>query len=281
MFMESEENAYILDHESGAEALRLISQDAILNEAMGGILPVEIAEKISSVLDVACGPGGWVLEGAYEYPHIAFTGIDISSRQIAYAREQAKMQGRSNVSFLQMDALQMYLPAEFDLVNARLLSGFMTPSTWPPFLESCYQLMKPGGWMRWTEWDMPLTTSEAFEVFSRLLAQALKELGRSYSPDGYHVGLTPVMPRLVRQAGFVNVRTEAFDLDGSYGRIFHSSGRRDAQLIFELAKPFLMHSGAATSEEVEKLAQGYLYDVELQDYCAVHYVRTVWGQKAG
>ena len=57
-------NVYFNDPESGAEMARLIDQDRLITRCMGGLLPERSNDfsGIHRVLDIGCGPGGWVLE---------------------------------------------------------------------------------------------------------------------------------------------------------------------------------------------------------------------------
>jgi SAM-dependent methyltransferase len=104
---DSSENTYIIDIESAAETARLIEQDKLFTQAMGGLFPEQTPEKLASVkylLDIACGPGGWVVNVAHHYPHIEAMGIDINRTMIDYANATARSQGLYNASFEVMDA---------------------------------------------------------------------------------------------------------------------------------------------------------------------------------
>ena len=74
---------------------RLLDQDMLVTRSMGGIFPerADDLDHIHTILDVACGPGGWVLRVAREYPHIQVTGVDISERMVSYARSHAQARG--------------------------------------------------------------------------------------------------------------------------------------------------------------------------------------------
>ena len=96
---------YVMDAENAAEMARLMLQDRLLNQAMGGLL----AERndlahLYRVLDIACGPGGWLLDLTTQYPHMQGMGIDISQLMIDYANTLARTQKLSNVQFRVMDA---------------------------------------------------------------------------------------------------------------------------------------------------------------------------------
>ncbi len=97
---------FVEDRSSNAEMVRLLLLDNLVTASMGGPL-AEQADPASlhRVLDVGCGPGGWILEAARLYPHIELVGIDISWRMIEYARAQAQAQRLTDgIEFLVMDA---------------------------------------------------------------------------------------------------------------------------------------------------------------------------------
>ena len=63
------------------------------------------------------------------------------------------MQQRENVSFQVMNILQPlgFPESSFDLINARLISGFMLRDKWPMFFRECLRVLKLGGILRVTE----------------------------------------------------------------------------------------------------------------------------------
>src|SRR5205823_2297222 len=64
-------HTYFVDPEAGAELSRLMHQDRLMTQALEGPLPErQDMEKMEMLLDVACGPGGWVLEVARQYRHL-------------------------------------------------------------------------------------------------------------------------------------------------------------------------------------------------------------------
>ena len=68
-------HSYYVDPETGEEMSRLMRQDRLVTRAMGGPLPEpHDLEKMQSILDVACGPGGWVIDVAWRYPHLQVGG---------------------------------------------------------------------------------------------------------------------------------------------------------------------------------------------------------------
>src|SRR6266550_7307709 len=100
--------------------------------------------SIHTILDIACGPGEWVCNVAFEHAEIDVTGIDLSRSSIQYARARAQVQRLDNVSFRTMDATKSldFPDGSFDFVNARFLVGFMSPTDWPRLLQECMRIMR-------------------------------------------------------------------------------------------------------------------------------------------
>src|SRR5579875_78129 len=165
------EGTYFIDAEEAAELARLMQQDRLVTEVMGGLLPeLETLPATAQVLDLACGPGGWALELAFRYPDAEVIGVDRSPSTVAYANAQARARGLSNIHFAVMDVTQplAFSDASFDLINARFLAGFMRPQDWPRLLTECRRLLKPGGLLRLTESEWGLTTSPATQRYYAL-----------------------------------------------------------------------------------------------------------------
>ncbi|MBV9232165.1 MAG: class I SAM-dependent methyltransferase, partial [Chloroflexi bacterium] len=138
------ENTYMIDPENSVEMARLMRQDHLVTQGMGGLFPegTDLTD-VHSILDLACGPGGWVLETAFAHSDIEVVGVDISERMIAYACAQAKVQVLENASFRVMNILKPldFPDASFDLVNARVISTFMLPDAWPQLIQECIRIL--------------------------------------------------------------------------------------------------------------------------------------------
>lgn len=280
----SNDNTYILDAESAIEMARLLDQDKIMTKNMGGIFS-ELEDNdlpgVSSVLDIACGPGGWVLDVARTYPHIQVTGIDISKNAIRYARAQTRLLKLQNASFEVMNALKpLTFPDEsFDLVNMRTVIGFVLPQLWPQFLQECRRLLRPGGIIRITEAEWGFSNKPAFELLMLKTSQALQRLNRSFSPNGLHIGITPVLRPLLQQADFEQVKMKAYVADGSYGVEGYEASYQDLKLLFELSRPLWLHTKVMTEQEIETLNAQALAEMQEEDFYALSYLLTVWGVK--
>ena len=167
------ESAYIMDAEKAAEMHRVQQQGQMVTHAMGGLLPeIENLTSIKNVLDLGCGPGDWAIDLAYANPHMEVLGVDVSPTMLAYANLRKTSQ---NVSFRQMNILEpLELPDEsFDMINARLLFASLPKVAWPGFLHECLRLLRPGGTIRLTEPEWPISNMPASAHFGALAVKAL------------------------------------------------------------------------------------------------------------
>jgi ubiquinone/menaquinone biosynthesis C-methylase UbiE len=179
----AEQHTYFSDVENAGEMARLLKQARLTTKGMGGPFPPSLEPtKLHNVLDLACGPGEWVLHVAQSYPHIQVTGVDISETMIQFARSISAQE--PNAHFHRMDIrTPLDFPQNaFDLVNGRFLFGFLTPPAWKALLEECRRVLRPGGMLTLYEAELNLTNSLAFEQLSGCFAQALYRAGQSFSP---------------------------------------------------------------------------------------------------
>lgn len=110
-----DDTTYVLDAASLAEVRRLLKQHELITTHLGPLPHAFDISAVGTVLDVACGPGGWALEMARSYPQLQVTGVDSSAVMIEYANAQAQTHQVEQVSFRVMDALQ-----PFDLLDQSL-----------------------------------------------------------------------------------------------------------------------------------------------------------------
>jgi SAM-dependent methyltransferase len=277
------ENTYVFDAESAAEMARLIQLDQFTTRAMGGPLaglPDLPAE--AKVLDIACGPGRWVLDVAFAQPDAEVAGIDISQTMIRYAIARARSQGLNNASFEVMNVLKPleFSDETFDLVNARLLVGVLSRTEWPRFIKECYRITRSGGTIRLTDTDwLGLTGSPAFEKLSMLMARAARIAGYGFSPDGRTLGITHKLGSFLRGVGCQNVQVRAYAIDFSGDTDAWGSLYRNYEILFKLGQPLLLKTGVATQEEVDQLYQQMLIEMHAQDFSGVWYFLSAWGTK--
>jgi ubiquinone/menaquinone biosynthesis C-methylase UbiE len=276
------ENSYVNDPESGAEMARLLDQERLLTEGMGGLFSERSdLSTLSAILDVACGPGGWVHDVAHTYPHLHVTGIDISTNMIAYARAHAEVRGLTNAHFQVMNALEHldFPDASFDLVNARAALGFVPTSAWPALIASYKRILRPGGIVRLTEGEWGFTNKPALETLQALSNQALHKAGYGASPTGRHEGLTPMLGYWLRQAGFQQVRLQAHPIDYSFGTKAYAGAYDDYKFMLKLGQPFWLKMGVATQDELDTFYEQVMAEMAAPDFCAIWYLLTAWAEK--
>ena len=206
-------NTYVIDIENATETARLIDQDGLFTEAMGGLLPEqEDMSSVGSLLDIACGPGSWTNEVAMTYPQMQVVGVDINQTMIDYACAIARVRLLKNVSFQVMDVCQPlpFANATFDFVNGRFLVGFLDKASWPVLLAECFRVLAPGGIVRLTECEMGITSSPSLQQLGHYLTRALQTQGRTFSADGNTIGIAHMLGRLLRQAGLRDIQRRAF-----------------------------------------------------------------------
>lgn len=273
---------YVLDAENAAETARLMLRDRLVNEVMGGVLPEGVEGRhLESILDLACGPGGWVLETAQCYPWARVTGIDISETLIQYARAQAQVQGLRNACFEVMDLLEpLPLPNDdFDLVNARDLTGLLTPATWPRVVHEASRVCRPGGILRLTEFERPISNGAAFTQLQELTRRAFQRTGRSFPPPSHHLGILPRLASLLRDAGCCQIQQRAYVLDFSAGSEAHEALCRGYEVELLLIRPFLLEAGVTTPAEFDDLYRRALLEMFAEDFTGLCYLVSAWGKK--
>lgn len=278
------EGEYFIDTESTAEMARLLYQDRLATEQMGGVLHEYSPEKIGtlkSVLDLACGPGGWVIDLAYASQTTQVVGVDVSVNNIAYAQSQAHAQGLDNARFQVMNILKPldFPDNSFDLVNARLLFAFMPKHAWIPLVKECQRILRPGGIMRMTEISDGMSTSLAVNQLNAKVAKALFLTGQSFSPDGQTLGIVPMLGHFLLDASYTSLGKMAMPIDASAHMDAHWQFYQNFKVLHRLLKPFLLHMKVTTSEEFEQLYEQALEDIESDSFRAMSFILTVWGEK--
>lgn len=280
-----EENTYFIDSNSGSETARLVLQDKIVTQGLGGLFPAHLDPGATrTVLDIACGPAGWALNVAFHHPHIQVMGVDVNPVMIEYARAEAGVQNLPNARFREMDVLQpLDLPTgSFDLVNGRFLAGFMPTTAWPTLVQECRRILRPGGSLLLTEGDAwSVAGSPALVKWSWMANQGMAKAGMSFAPVGNSVGLSPLLPRFLQRAGFRDVQLTPFALDFSVGTEAHEGYYQNFTVGSKLIQPFLVKMGIAAPEELEQLHQRLQIEMRSEDFYGHWFVVRVWGKTPG
>jgi ubiquinone/menaquinone biosynthesis C-methylase UbiE len=275
-------SGYVVDAENIAEMARLTKQAHMLSENLG-LLPANIEiDKQPRILDIGCGPGEWTLEMARRFPGGEIIGIDISELMISYARYMAESQDLSNVTFYVKDARQAldFPDNTFDLISARFIIGFMSTAIWPKLLYECFRLLHPGGIFCNSEPEsLGTTTSPALGRYNMLVTEAMRRVGKCFTPYGEQYGITAMQPQLFQMAGFQNMQTEAFVIHYSTGMPAHDAMVDNFKTFLKLLQPLLVSNELISQLEVERLYAQTLEEMASEEFHAAAFFQRVSGQK--
>jgi ubiquinone/menaquinone biosynthesis C-methylase UbiE len=268
-----------LDNER--ELTRLMIHDRLTTATMGGVLSEQTDPTVfRHLLDVACGPGGWVIEVAQTYPTMSLVGIDISQHMIEYARAQAQAsQVKDRVEFRVMDALLTleFRRASFDLTNMRLGFSFLRTWDWPKMLSELLRVTCPGGVVRVTEsesfiWSNSPALTRLFEMFQCALYRA----GHLFKEES--TGVINHLPRLLEQYGCEQVQTKVHVGEYRAGTGEGEAFYEDWMHGFQTVRPFIQKWGCS-SEDYEVIYQQALGEMRQPDFLATLKFLTAWGSK--
>jgi ubiquinone/menaquinone biosynthesis C-methylase UbiE len=267
------------------EIARLVNKAHLLIQALGGLLPglkPESMRHITSVLDVACGPGIWTLELARRQPKISVIGIDTSESMIAYARRISQQQAMGNTTYLTIPSFAEPFPfaeASFDLINMQFIATFLKKEDWPHLLSACWRLLRPGGLLRLTEFGVGRVNSPAHEELSQLFQHALHLADRNLVLSDQHSGFSSELESLLYAANFHACFEVTHTINYSYGAPLYEEWKRDYLILSREAQPLLVQMGLATQRQVDALHQQQCYEMNIPTFQAILPVLTVWGKK--
>jgi ubiquinone/menaquinone biosynthesis C-methylase UbiE len=271
---------FVEDRSSNPEMIRLMIQDTLITTGMGGPLSEQPdPASLHRVLDIGCGPGGWILEAARLYPHMNLTGIDISWRMIEYARAETQARKLTDgVEFLVMDALRPleFPDASFDLVNLRAGASFLLVTDWPRLLNEMLRVTRPGGIVRVTDNGVTQSTSPAYNRFVQMLLCAFYRSGHSLTEE--KLGVTHELDRLLAESGCQQVQTKDYALELVAGTVGGQNLYENARFGFQTLLPFLQKWGCA-SEDYDALYEQALIELQQPDFRATWPLVTAWGTK--
>ncbi|MBA2393400.1 MAG: methyltransferase domain-containing protein [Ktedonobacteraceae bacterium] len=285
MDAETNENTYILDTENPVEMGRLIDLGRMITKVMGGPLSgVPDLPIHATILDLGCGPGGWVLDTAYATPDSEVAGVDISRIMVDYSNARARTQGLTNTSFGVMDITESldFSDATFDLVNARLLVGVLKRESWASFIAECKRILKPGGLLRLTEPidGLGVTNSVAFDKLNQLAYQLFWNAKYGFSTDGHSLGMSTMLPRMLRKAGYRDVHIQGHVFEFSSDTEGYYDIRKNLEALAAQAETSVAKlKGQGEAQLLKQLYEQALRDMRSDEFCGVWHLATMLGTK--
>src|SRR2546422_1847804 len=120
------------------------------------------------------------------------------------ASEQASQEGEKKATFLEHTMAnidQLPFPhATFDLINIAFIARYLLTLDYATLARSLYPFTCPGGTLCWTECELPMTNSLAFEWLMAKTCRALQAAGHTFIPSSMQE-IAAIFERLVREAG--------------------------------------------------------------------------------
>lgn len=276
------QTSYPIDPENVHEMNRLTNQARLMTGTVGLLPPQVSLTAGETILDIGCGPGEWVLEMARQHPDCQVVGLDISQRMITHARSCAQVQRLPNAHFEVANACEL-LPvpdSSYDFIHARFVTGFLSTTAWPAFLNECFRVLRPGGILCNTELEnMGDTNSAALTRYNSLIVQSMRLGGRCFTESGDRIGITLRQTSLLQQSGFSPVYQEPRVLNYSVGTPAHSPMVEDFAALMQLIQPVLLRANLVDPEELSLLYLEAMEQMHASDFYAVLFLQTAWGIK--
>src|SRR5258706_2854326 len=164
----------------------------VIVEEMGEVLPAQLLaecdlSRARAILEIGCGAGAWLRAVARLYPDLQCIGLDQDERLVKVANALAQRDHLAQVALLaqQLNDLSptLFPQASFDLVHLSLLGRSILTANYPALAQTGAGLCRPGGIVCWTEAELPITNSPAFERLTSLVCEALQRAGQSFIPE--------------------------------------------------------------------------------------------------
>ncbi len=273
-------HTYVVQNINEEEVHRLDVQDRMFTRLMGGVLPEQPdSTRFQSVLDVACGPGVWLIELAKTYPAISrLVGVDIGMKNIEYARAQAEAAGVSNrVKFQTMDALRMldFPDKYFDLVNLRFGVSWLKKWDWPKIIREFQRVSKRGGIVRITEASMWKINLPATARLVELATQALFQAGHFFTPGPN--GIIDHFAGQMEKYGIMGIQTKVHIIE------FHKDPQalqavvEDLRLACRTVAPFIK-KWVKFPDDYDELYKQMVEETQQPDFEVSITLLTAWGE---
>jgi ubiquinone/menaquinone biosynthesis C-methylase UbiE len=265
------------------ELNRQIRQDQFINERMDLIPRHMHLPSNAFVVDLACGPGGWALELAFNYHDITIVGGDVNPSILDYARARAATQEytQRNIEFRLMDILDPlpFADDSVDFVNARFISGMMHNAGWNPLLREGLRILKPGGIIRFTEADTwSLVGCPSAHQMQRMLAKTLSLEQRGFSQD--ELAASAMLGAFFQQAGCQDIREYAYPLNFSHGQLLYEKVTRNFEIGMGLMKRHILKNNPEITEALyDDLLNAMVQEFRRPDFRGVWYMMSVCGEK--
>ncbi|RGP69927.1 hypothetical protein FLONG3_7584 [Fusarium longipes] len=201
------------------EQWRMAIQHQVFMHVLDGELTLAPIQNPNHILDIGTGTGEWAIKMAELQPQCEVVGTDIAA--IAETKSVPM-----NVFFEIEDAEDWDRhPDTYDLIHFRLMEGAFR--NWSFVYDNTFFSLKPGGWIEVQDF----VSAEGFVQFLSQFAddspmhELLRDLEIASEKSGRPRGTHHLEPRLLMDAGFVDVRVTEYSLpitvaEASAGKIW-------------------------------------------------------------
>jgi SAM-dependent methyltransferase len=210
------------------------------------------------VLDIGCGAGQTTRQAAAAARAGSAFGVDVSAQAIERARELARAEGLTNVTFEHADAQVRQFPQErFDVATSRFGTMFFDDPV--AAFASIGRALRPAGRLVMMVWQAAERNEWEVAIRQSLDAAGGSPAGASEGSDAFSLADPPTVTEILRAAGFADVAVTDVGEPVYYGPDV------DAALDW-------IHGFTSTSEALKKLdpAAATLADQRLRQALAAH-----------
>ncbi|GIJ84009.1 hypothetical protein Asppvi_002842 [Aspergillus pseudoviridinutans] len=235
-------------------------------------IPVKDVRNLR-IADVGTGTGIWLTDLADEFPAtVQLDGLDISF-DAAPPRDWLP----PNMSLHHWDIkadVPEHLVGVYDVVNVRHFVFVLQQRDLKGVLDNLFKLLKPGGYLQWTDFDMSSLRVEKINPDIKVDAQVkLMELFQA-NDTRLRSAWGASLPSLFAQSGFTNVESDVKDAPPHLAVALHECGL--------LATEVLARNKAGGNEQMVQQLRQTLSEAakETRDGSVLAFTRlTVVGQK--
>jgi predicted O-methyltransferase YrrM len=301
--------------------------EQVIVEEMGKVLPAKLLAACDlsharSLLEIGSGAGAWLRALARQYPDLQCIGIAQDERLVKVANALAQRDHLAQVAFLAQElndlSPTLFPQASFDLVHLSLLGRSILTANYPALAQTGAGLCRPGGIVCWTEAELPITNSPAFERLISLVLEALQRAGQSFIPERMwewatyfaarpgktgldrstyqrrHLGITPMLGRWLRDTGCGTppetpytyrsmdtrvIHATAYAVDLSAGQPAHESFLQQARCFAHQVQSLLLRIGVIEEREHATLCSQLEKELAIPEFCGLFYLLRAWAPR--
>jgi ubiquinone/menaquinone biosynthesis C-methylase UbiE len=123
-------------------------------------------------------------------------------------------------------------------------------------LRECYRVLRPGGLLRLTEFDVAQSNSPAHEEWNALASKALKKLRQCPSASSLHSWLCELEP-MISATGFQDCSYMPHIVNYSYGVTIYENWMQDLNLLVRKYLPLMIQLNLITEIERQNLQKRF------------------------